>query len=167
MTAGKQNGVVAVVTLADRDATRALACRVAAVAVVGDVICLGGVLGAGKTSFARDFIHALGGEDEVPSPTFTLVQIYELPAFTVWHFDLYRIDDASEVVELGIEDALDQGVTLIEWPERMAALLPPQRLDLDLETASPGAGHGDQYRCARLVGHGDWAPRVAGLAGHG
>ena len=103
------------------------------------MIALKGELGAGKTSFARAFIRARGGDDdEVPSPTFTLVQIYELPGATIWHFDLYRLRDPEEAWELGIEDAFRDGISLIEWPERLGALLPARRLEIALELSAAG-----------------------------
>ncbi|HUT49961.1 MAG TPA: tRNA (adenosine(37)-N6)-threonylcarbamoyltransferase complex ATPase subunit type 1 TsaE [Alphaproteobacteria bacterium] len=110
--------------VSDREAaTTRLAARIAAVAERGDVLALEGPLGAGKTVFARGFIRALTGPDEeVPSPTFTLVQIYECAAGPVYHFDLYRIETADELYELGIEEAFAEGITLIEWPERARAL---------------------------------------------
>src|SRR6516162_7945065 len=89
--------------LPDEAATAAFAARVSAVAEIGDVIALKGDLGTGKTSFARAFIRARGAVEEVPSPTFTLVQIYELAETAIWHFDLYRLKSAEEAWELGIE----------------------------------------------------------------
>ncbi len=147
------------VALADRAATRRLAGRLARLLRAGDVIGLGGALGAGKTTFARDVIHALGGRDcEVPSPTFTLLQTYELGALTVWHFDLFRVDAPEDVVELGFEDALADGVSLVEWPERLGPLLPPDHLVVTLaQGAAPDA------RIARLSAHGDWTGRLAAL----
>ncbi len=149
--------------LADEAATVALARRVAGLARAGDVIGLSGDLGVGKTRFARAFVDAAAGDgEEVPSPTFTLVQTYESPAATIWHFDLYRLNRPEEVYELGIEEALAGGISLIEWPERLGALLPAQRLDIDL-------AYGDQptERRARLAGHGDWAPRLAWMLADG
>jgi tRNA threonylcarbamoyladenosine biosynthesis protein TsaE len=102
--------------------TIALAARLAGVAEAGDVLALDGPLGAGKTVFARGFIRALTRSDEeVPSPTFTLVQVYEGAACPIHHFDLYRIESPDELYELGIEEALGDGITLIEWPERARA----------------------------------------------
>ncbi len=117
-------------SLPSEDATAELAHRLAAGARTGDVFGLRGGLGAGKTTFARHFLRALGATDEVPSPTFSLVQVYALQAGTVWHFDFYRLESAAEALELGVEEAFDEGVTLIEWPERLGALLPEARLDL-------------------------------------
>ena len=92
------------------------------------MIALKGELGAGKTTFARAFIRARGGGEAVPSPTFTLVQIYEIGDVPIWHFDAYRLRDPDEAWELGIEDAFRDGISLIEWPERLGPLLPARRL---------------------------------------
>jgi len=149
---------VTVVDLPDENATAALAARLAAAAVPGDVLALAGDLGAGKTSFARAFIRARGGDEAVPSPTFTLVQIYDLPGGAIWHFDLYRLRHADEIWELGIEDALRDGISLIEWPERIAGLLPKSRLDIAFAYgATPAA------RRATLSPGGSWPARLAGI----
>src|SRR5205807_6696912 len=110
---------MSVVDLPDEAATARLAARISALAEIGDVIALSGDLGAGKTTFARAFIRARGETGEVPSPTFTLVQVYELAAAAIWHFDLYRLRSPDEAWELGIEDALTEGISLIEWPDRL------------------------------------------------
>ena len=147
------------ISLADEAATRRLAAAVAAVARAGDVIALSGPLGAGKTSFARGFVDALGATEEVPSPTFTLVQTYALAPAAVWHFDLYRLERPTDAYELGIEDAFDSGISLIEWPARLGALLPADRLDVALDFAA-GEGTG---RIGRLIGHGAWHARLAAV----
>ena len=105
----------------------------------GAVVLLKGPLGSGKSVFARGLIRALAGDPalEVPSPTFTLVQRYETPAGPVSHFDLYRIKDFSEVFELGWEDALYEGLTLVEWPERLGGLTPKGAVTVCFE-AVPG-----------------------------
>jgi tRNA threonylcarbamoyladenosine biosynthesis protein TsaE len=150
-----------VIDLPDEAATAALAARIAGVAQPGDVIVLNGELGAGKTSFARAFITARGGREAVPSPTFTLAQMYELADATVWHFDFYRLRDPEEAWELGIEDAFPGGISLIEWPERCAALIPRRRLEISLVSgAKPSARQaildpGDDS--------GGWAARLAGI----
>jgi len=150
---------MAMIDLPDENATAALAARLAALARPGDVIALKGELGAGKTSFARAFIRARGGGEAVPSPTFTLVQCYDLQGGAVWHFDLYRLRAPEEAWELGIEEAFAEGIALIEWPERLGVLLPSRRLLVALDfAAKPGA------RRATLSGAGDWAPRLAALA---
>ncbi len=149
----------AVVALADREATRRLARRLARLVRPGDVIGLGGDLGVGKTTLARDVIDALAGaRQEVPSPTYTLVQTYDVGGLTVWHFDLWRIDAPREVFELGFEDALAEGVSLIEWPERLGPLLPAVRLDIALEH-----GPTPDARVAAIAAHGDWIERLPGL----
>lgn len=140
--------------------TEALAAAIAGLAVTGDVVALHGDLGAGKTAFARAFIVARGG-DEVPSPTFTLVQSYDLPGGCVYHFDFYRIETADEVVELGFEEALTDGISLIEWPEKMGGYLPAERLDVHLDHLGQGT-----MRQARLEGHGAWASRLGDLVIH-
>ena len=152
----------AVLDLPDEAATEALARRLAAVVRPGDVIALWGGLGAGKTAFARAFIRAAGNPaEDVPSPTFTLVQTYGLAAGPCWHFDLYRLQSPDEVWELGIEDAFGQGIVLIEWPERLGSLLPADRLDVHLES-----GTTQHARRVRLTAHGAQAGRLAeaGLA---
>jgi tRNA threonylcarbamoyladenosine biosynthesis protein TsaE len=152
------------IALPDLAATVGLAKALAARAAVRDVIALWGDLGLGKTTFARAFIQSRpGGESvaEVPSPTFTLVQVYELPDAPVWHFDLYRLTNAEDAWELGIEEAFATGITLIEWPDRLGGLLPAERLDVELQ-----AGAEATARRARLRGHGGWAKRLEGLTFH-
>lgn len=129
------------IPLADPAATEALAAAYAAQLVAGDVIALTGDLGAGKTVFARSLIRSLGRAagieiDHVPSPTFTLVQLYDLAEFTLYHFDLYRLEAPEEVWEIGIEDAFAGGVSVIEWAERIEHLLPPHHIRIDLAFGS-------------------------------
>jgi tRNA threonylcarbamoyladenosine biosynthesis protein TsaE len=151
--------VVRHLALAGLGETEALAGRLAREARRGDVIALSGPLGAGKTTFARAFIHSLGIAEEVPSPTFTLVQSYAVPGgLEIAHFDLYRLESPDDVWELGWEDALEQAVVLLEWPERLEGrLLPPDRLVIALRPAGPDA------REAEITGHGSWAGRLAAL----
>lgn len=115
-------------------ATQGFAAALAAQCAPGDCLLLRGELGAGKTAFARGFIRALCGKEcEVTSPTFTLAQSYPLPAGgTLWHFDLYRLKSAHELAELGLDEALADGMTLIEWPEIAQAQLPHDALDVQI-----------------------------------
>ena len=156
--------------LPDEAATAALAQDVAALVLAGDVIALTGELGTGKTVFARAFINALpppgatapGPPEEVPSPTYTLLQIYERAPAPVWHFDLYRLERPGDARELGFEEALGQAIALIEWPERLGPLLPAERLEVRLAFgARPSA------RRATLVGTGAWPARLRKLGRHG
>ena len=104
--------------------TKAFGQRLAQWARKGDVFALSGTLGMGKSVLARAFIKELTGAKEVPSPTFTLVQSYDAPQFEIYHFDLYRLKSAEEIFEIGVEEALYDGVSLIEWPEKMGSYLP-------------------------------------------
>jgi tRNA threonylcarbamoyladenosine biosynthesis protein TsaE len=106
---------------------------------VGDVIALFGDLGAGKTTLARGLLHGLGHEGEVASPTFPIVQSYEALRVPVWHVDLYRIEHASELEELALDDAHDHAALLIEWPERLGAALWEEALRLTLTRQGEGA----------------------------
>jgi tRNA threonylcarbamoyladenosine biosynthesis protein TsaE len=144
--------------LPDLAATAALARRLAGLARPGDVIALKGELGTGKTSFARAFIQARGGGGEVPSPTFTLVQEYALPSGAICHFDLYRLERPADAYELGIEEAFQQAISLIEWPERLGPLIPADRLELELRFAE----REDARRVSLTAGPG-WRDRVSEL----
>lgn len=121
------------IEIADIAAMEALARRLANVAVVGDVITLSGDLGAGKSVFARAFLQSRGATGDIPSPTFTLVQHYDLPDGPVAHFDLYRLKTADEMEEIGFDDALADGISLIEWPEKAASYMPCDVLALRIE----------------------------------
>jgi len=146
-----------VLDLPDLGATQALAAALADLARPGDVFALRGDLGSGKTTFARAFIaQAAGGEVEVPSPTFNLVLTYATGQGAIWHFDLYRVAKADELVELGLDEALADGISLIEWPERMGAALPAKALIVEL---LPGAAGPDSRR-ARLSGGHAWSRRL-------
>ncbi len=151
------------VALADEQATRRLMVDIAASIEPGDLITLSGDLGAGKTTFARALIRHLGGNEaiEVPSPTFTLMQAYELPRFTLVHADLYRLSGPAELAELGFEDLGESAVTLLEWPDRAANFLPADRLDIAFTLAPQ---QGETFRHARVTGYGTFAPRAERIA---
>jgi tRNA threonylcarbamoyladenosine biosynthesis protein TsaE len=144
---------VKTVFLADEAATQDLGRKLAASLLPGDALCLTGPLGAGKSTLARALIRALTTPDEeVPSPTFTLVQFYETADFALAHFDLYRLSDPDEAYEIGLDEALDGGVALIEWPQRLEGRLPATRLDIDI------ALDGDARR-AVISAHGGFEGR--------
>jgi N-acetylmuramate 1-kinase len=145
--------------LADEQATEALMRDIAALIEPGDLIALSGDLGAGKTTFARAFIRHIAGNDaiEVPSPTFTLMQVYELPRFTLLHADLYRLNRADELNELGFDELREGAVTLLEWPDRAEHVLPPDRLDIEL-TLAPGEG--PTVRHVHVTGAGRFAAKA-------
>lgn len=143
------------VHLADEAATTALGAQIAPQLKAGDVVYLTGALGMGKSALARGLIRALTHPDQdVPSPTFTLIQSYEAAGFTLLHLDLYRLESVEEVYELGLDDALPSSVLLIEWPDRLGHLGYDDRLDIVLELAdktNPFAG-----RTARLISRGNF-----------
>ncbi|WP_417476733.1 tRNA (adenosine(37)-N6)-threonylcarbamoyltransferase complex ATPase subunit type 1 TsaE [Maricaulis sp.] len=144
--------------LTDLAATAALGDRLAGLLVAGDIVCLSGDLGAGKTTLARQVIANMCGVDDAPSPTYTIVQVYETGAsVALWHVDLYRIEEPGELEQLGLDDAFDDAITLIEWPERLEDSLPGDRLEISI--AITGAGV-DTVREARITGFGSWESRV-------
>ena len=148
--------------LADETATAALMADLALLIGPGDLITLTGDLGAGKTAAARAMIRYLAGDDEleVPSPTFTLAQSYDLPAFALVHADLYRISDASELEEIGLSPLPEATVVLIEWPERAGGTLPHDRIDITLRH---DALKGENARIAEISGYGKAAAQVGRL----
>ncbi|MFK4511886.1 tRNA (adenosine(37)-N6)-threonylcarbamoyltransferase complex ATPase subunit type 1 TsaE [Bradyrhizobium daqingense] len=150
------------VALHNETATAQLMADLALLVGAGDVITLTGDLGAGKTAAARSLIRYLAADDalEVPSPTFTLVQGYELPPFPVLHADLYRVEDESELEEIGLSPLPDATLILIEWPERAPSAMPQDRIDIAL-THRPAAG--SNARAADVTGHGKCAAQVARL----
>ncbi|KIZ42534.1 MULTISPECIES: tRNA (adenosine(37)-N6)-threonylcarbamoyltransferase complex ATPase subunit type 1 TsaE [Rhodopseudomonas] len=151
------------VALADEAATARLMADLALLTGPGDVITLSGDLGAGKTAAARTMIRYLAGDDalEVPSPTFTLVQDYDLPSFLLLHADLYRVVDASELEEIGLSPMPDGAVVLIEWPERAPGAMPADRIDIAF---SQRPALGADARAAEITGHGKATAQVARLA---
>lgn len=125
-------------TLADLGATEAWAARCAALAEPGDVFLLSGEIGAGKTTFARSFIQALlGSDEEVPSPTYTIVQTYDAEQ-TIWHADLYRLGGPDEVVELGLDAAFEDAICLVEWPDRLGDLIPANPIHIEMRAGPDG-----------------------------
>lgn len=142
------------IALPDPAATLDLGRRLGARLAPGDVVCLSGGLGAGKTTLARGAIEAWTGQlEEAPSPTYTLVQTYDGARGQLWHVDLYRLKRPEEAWELGLEDAFFDAACLIEWPERLEGQLPRDRLDIALTQDGEG-------RRAMLAGAGRWSSRV-------
>lgn len=153
-------------TLCDPSATERLARALAPWLRPGDTLALVGGLGAGKSCFARALIaarlaalgHDQGAAEDIPSPTYTLVQTYDLGSAALWHADLHRLASADEVAELGLEDAFETAICLVEWPDRLGALLPARRLTLTL-----AFGAEDDARLATLEPVGprwDWLSDV-------
>src|SRR5215469_15919496 len=126
-------------SLANESATEQLGATLAQRLRQGDIVGLYGELGSGKTTLARAILRAAAGDPGliVPSPTFTLVEVYDTPHGSYWHFDLYRLEEPEQVFELGWEEALAEGIALIEWPERLGALL-PKHLSVTLEIEGDG-----------------------------
>jgi tRNA threonylcarbamoyl adenosine modification protein YjeE len=147
----------------DLAATGRLAGALADLARPGDVIGLSGELGCGKTTFSRAFVaRVAGGEVEVPSPTFNIVLTYATPRAPIWHFDLYRIERDSELDELGLEQAFSEGISLIEWPERLGRRWPEDGLWIAITAPADGG----EKRHFRMQGGGDWPRRLAHAAAH-
>ncbi|MAS43649.1 MAG: tRNA (adenosine(37)-N6)-threonylcarbamoyltransferase complex ATPase subunit type 1 TsaE [Rhodobacteraceae bacterium] len=149
--------------LPDAEATDAAGRALAATLNAGDAVMLRGDLGAGKSALARAAITALlaedGREEDIPSPSFTLVQVYETARGEVWHADLHRLSGPDAVIELGLEDAFEDAVCFVEWPDRLGDATPPRRLDLALEFEPGGEGRLMEVR-ARGAG---WEAALAAL----
>jgi tRNA threonylcarbamoyladenosine biosynthesis protein TsaE len=125
--------------LATAAETETLGRKLATLARPGDAILLQGPIGAGKSCLARAFIRArLGADEDVPSPTFTLVQVYEDDGTEIWHADLYRLTHPDEVWELGLDQAFETAICLVEWPDRLGSHLPPDALTIRLEAQGEG-----------------------------
>lgn len=135
--------------------TAAFAIRIAGLLRIGDTLLLNGDIGAGKTAFARALIRArLGRNEDVPSPTFTLVQTYDHPTGDIWHCDLYRLSHPDEALELGLEEAFETAICLIEWPDRLGQDAPDTALSLYFEAR-------DDCHQATILGSANWAERLS------
>lgn len=143
---GYKHGMCALLSrsiyLADAEATTALAARIAPCLGAGDTLLLEGEIGAGKSHLARGLIQAKMAEtgqiEDVPSPTFTLVQVYDIGGTEIWHADLYRLRSADEVIETGLDDAFETALCLVEWPDRLGACAPAQAMRLSLIAEGDG-----------------------------
>ncbi len=142
----------------DETALAAFAARIAPLLKTGDVVALRGDLGAGKSAFARALIHTLSPDaGEVPSPTFTLVQVYDLPQISIWHFDLYRLEEKEmDILELGWDEARRSGVSLVEWPDRLGGLLPKDLLEINIDFIKDS----ENSRLVTMIPYGAWRERV-------
>ena len=143
--------------LADAEATEALGRALASVLEAGDCLLLEGDIGAGKTHLARALIQAQlsshGLWEDVPSPTFTLVQTYALPTFDIWHCDLYRLSHTDELFELGLADAFETELCIVEWPDRLEDMAPASAIHIQLAPSGDG-------RAVTLRGNPDWLARL-------
>ncbi len=141
--------------LADEDQTTLLARRLSGALKAGDTLCLSGPVGAGKSHFARSIIasrlEAEGRAEDIPSPSFTLVQTYALADVEIWHADLYRLSGPDDILELGLEEAFETAITLIEWPDRLQDLRPARWIEFAFSHPPDGAG-----RKVRVSRSGSW-----------
>lgn len=146
------------IILPDAAATEALGARLGLVLRAGDVVALRGDLGMGKSTLARAAVRAALAEPDlaVPSPTFTLVQSYDRPDCAIWHVDLYRLDGPDDALELGLDEAFADAASLIEWPDRLGAYLPVDRLDITL-------GEDGEGRMADIQAGPTWTARIEEL----
>ncbi|MGR3781163.1 MAG: tRNA (adenosine(37)-N6)-threonylcarbamoyltransferase complex ATPase subunit type 1 TsaE [Albimonas sp.] len=152
--------------LADAEATDRAGAALGLALAPGDAVMLSGDLGAGKSALARAAIAAIlareGRVEEIPSPSFTLVQTYDAAGAEIWHADLHRLSGPAAIPELGLEEAFDEAVCLVEWPDRLGPLAPPRRLEIAL-AFPPGGAEGRMLE-ARALGPG-WERALAALAG--
>lgn len=145
------------IALTTEDDTQRFATKMAALLDVGDTLLLSGEIGAGKSAFSRAVIRTLANaEIEVPSPTFTLVQTYDIGAFEIWHCDLYRLTHPDEALELGLDEAFENAVCLIEWPDRLGEDAPKAALTLHFEAHE--TGHSVSYTPSAA-----WAKRLESI----
>jgi len=154
------------IPLASPEATNRLARRLAPLLGARDVLLLDGQIGAGKTHFARALIQSLqaasGRAEDVPSPTFTLVQTYQAGPLEIWHADLYRLSHPQDVLELGLDEAMQGALCLIEWPDRLGSLRPADALTLSL------TGTGEFHRDLEISASAPrWQPVIAALGRSG
>ena len=132
-----------------------VASRIQDILNVGDVLSLKGDLGAGKTFFAKALLKSMGHEGEVPSPTFSLVQVYDNTRLPVWHFDLYRLKIEEEVYELGIEEAFATSISVIEWAEKASHAMPAETLEIQIDFAED-----ENKRHITITGNDAWDKRL-------
>jgi tRNA threonylcarbamoyl adenosine modification protein YjeE len=142
------------ILLPDHWATQKLAQTIQPLLRKKDLVTLKGDLGTGKTEFARALLREFGVKGDVPSPTFTLLQTYETSNFLIFHFDLYRLKSGDELDELGWDDALNDGLTLVEWPEKAQGRLSPDMLEMTFTLDSKGV------RSVDLIALGNWLDRI-------
>lgn len=154
----RMSEAISIVKIKDEAAWQDFAMGLAPVFQAGDCVFLVGDLGVGKTSFARALIRCLLQDEdaEVASPTFSLVQIYEADAFPIWHMDLYRLEDEEEIFELGVEEAFDEALCLIEWPQKAGSLLPSDTLTISIEIDEDGS----RKVCVGAPASSEWAERL-------
>ncbi len=156
MSSPTSHPLIGALFLPDATATETLGKALAPLLRAGDVLLLTGPIGAGKTHFARALIQSLlAVPEDIPSPTFTLVQVYEAQACEIWHADLYRLNSVSEVDELGLIDAFESAICLVEWPDRLGAEAPARALDLQFYAQNEGCA-----RAVELRGDAVWAQRL-------
>ena len=148
------------IDLPSPEATGQLAAGLGARLDAGDVLLLSGPVGAGKTHFSRHLINSLLAiPEDVPSPTFTLVQTYQGTSKEIWHADLYRLNDSSEIIELGLSEAFETAICLVEWPDRLGDMAPQDAVLLEFET-----GEDEDHRKLTVTWQsGNWAQRLRGL----
>lgn len=154
------------INLADPEATNNLAKAMAGLLVAGDVVLLEGEIGAGKTHFARAFIQTRlnksGMSEEIPSPTYTIVQTYWDGLVEIWHADLYRLSEGSEVYELGLIDAFQDAICLVEWPKTLDNLTPTNALHLHFMN-----GESENHRILKIdCDRAHWAEVIALVEAH-